>query len=56
MRTPSALALSLLVLAPFTAQGMTLDDLAPGKTVFGTALTVNEMKGKIVFVEYWGTH
>ena len=50
-----AMLLSVLVL---TAQvhAMTLEDLVPGNTVFGPNLTAKDMKGKVVFVEFWGTH
>jgi hypothetical protein len=47
-----AVGLSLACTAVF---GMTIDDLAPGKTVSGPDLKVAEMHGKVVFVEYWGT-
>ncbi len=49
------LGLAILLAAPVTAMGMTLDDLQTGKTVHGPNLSVAEMKGKVVFVEYWGT-
>ncbi|MFH0939925.1 MAG: TlpA disulfide reductase family protein [Planctomycetota bacterium] len=35
---------------------MTLNDLTTGKTVHGPNLTLADMKGKVVFVEYWGTN
>jgi len=44
-----------LALCCAAAPAMTLDDLSPGKTVHGPALTLKEMKGKVVFVYYWGT-
>ena len=47
--------LSVLVLSA-QAHAMTLEDLVPGNTVFGPNLSVKDMKGKVVFVEYWGTH
>ena len=47
-----ALSLSLLCSTLF---GMTIDDLQPGKTVSGPELTVDQMHGKVVFIEYWGT-
>jgi len=34
---------------------MTLDDLVVGTTVSGPNLTRAEMKGKVVYVDYWGT-
>lgn len=55
MRSAHTLVLGLALLAPAVAVGMTLDDLTTGKTVHGAPVTVNEMKGKIVYVEYWGT-
>jgi len=38
------------------AASMSLDDLNTGKTVSGPELSVKDMKGKVVFVVYWGTH
>lgn len=46
----------LAILLPVTASAMTLDDLTEGKTVVGPKLGVEELKGKIVYVEFWGTH
>jgi hypothetical protein len=46
----------LAFLLPLAAQAMTIDDLTEGKTVLGPKLTAKEMKGKVVYVEYWGTH
>ena len=46
----------VLLLLPCAAQAMTLDDLDPGKTISGPNLLTREMKGKVVYVEYWGTH
>jgi hypothetical protein len=37
------------------ASAMTLDDLVVGKTVHGPNLTLKEMKGKVVFANFWGT-
>ena len=47
--------LALCLAVPGLASAMTVDDLSPGKTVHGTKLTVPEMHGKVVYVEYWGT-
>lgn len=54
----SARALFPAVLLAYcsAAAAMTLDDLIPGKTVSGPNLSVKEMKGKVVFVLFWGTH
>ena len=41
---------------PALAWGMTLDDLSVGKTVSGPDLSLSDLKGKVVLVEYWGTH
>ncbi len=50
-------AVALLLMLPVAASAaMTLDDLLPGKTVSGPNLAVKDMKGKVVFVEFWGTH
>ena len=38
------------------AFGMTLSDLTIGKHVTGPNLTQKDLKGKVVFVVYWGTH
>jgi hypothetical protein len=51
-----ALFLALLLACCPVASAMTLDDLSPGKTVHGPNLSLKEMKGKVVFVLYWGTH
>ena len=48
-------ALVALLFAPALAYGMTLDDLTVGKTVNGPDAKLDELKGKIVYVEYWGT-
>ena len=39
-----------------SAFSMSIDDLTPGKTVSGPDLAVKDMKGKVVYVVYWGTH
>ena len=51
-----ALFLAVLLACCSVASAMTLDDLSPGKTVHGPNLSLKEMKGKVVFVLYWGTH
>ena len=38
------------------AWGMTLDDLTIGKHASGPQLSAKDLKGKVVFVVYWGTH
>jgi hypothetical protein len=48
--------LPVLAFVAVSASAMTLDDLSPGKTVLGPNLSVKDMKGKVVFVNYWGTH
>ena len=55
MRTQAVFLAAALALGCGGASALTLDDLAPGKTVDGPALTLKEMKGKVVFVNYWGT-
>jgi hypothetical protein len=56
MRAFRMLALASILAACVPAMAMTLDDLTPGKTVSGPDLTVKEMKGKVVYVVFWGTH
>ncbi|MBI3270717.1 MAG: hypothetical protein HYZ53_17070 [Planctomycetes bacterium] len=56
MRIPLLLGALALLAAPAFAGGMALDDLKPGTTVHGAALSLDEMRGKVVYVEYWGTH
>lgn len=51
----SKFMLAALLAVPGIAAAMTLDDLTVGKTVCGPNTTLAEMKGKIVYVEYWGT-
>lgn len=52
----SVLAAALLATVAFSASAaMTLKDLTVGKTVVGPDLKVEEMKGKVVLVMYWGT-
>ncbi|HYF51015.1 MAG TPA: hypothetical protein VEJ63_16500 [Planctomycetota bacterium] len=46
---------SALLLLPLAAQAMTIDDLTVGNTVHGPKSTLNDLKGKVVYVEYWGT-
>jgi len=48
--------LALLATLALPAFAMTLKDLQPGKTISGPKLTVDEMKGKVVIVMYWGTN
>jgi len=48
-------ALMALLFMPALAYGMNLDDLTVGKTVAGPDAKLDELKGKIVYVEYWGT-
>lgn len=48
--------LAALLVVPAIASAMTLDDLTVGKTASGPDVTLAELKGKIVFVDYWGTH
>jgi len=45
----------LLCLVPMAANAMTIDDLTEGKTVVGPKLSAKDMKGKVVYVEFWGT-
>jgi hypothetical protein len=54
--TALALTCALALTASANAASMSLDDLQPGKTVNGPELSVKDMKGKVVFVIYWGTH
>ena len=56
MSSMRALVPIIILAASGLASAMTLDDLVPGKTVVGPNLSVAEMKGKVVFVEFWGTH
>src|SRR5260370_27811776 len=56
MRAPLAVHALLLVAIPAIASAMTIDDLVVGTTVSGPKLTVAEMKGKVDYVVYWGTH
>jgi len=45
----------LMVVCVSSHAAMTLSDLTPGKTVSGPDLSLKEMKGKVVLVDYWGT-
>ena len=40
---------------PALAATMTIDDLTPGTTVHGPETGLKDMKGKVVYVEIWGT-
>jgi hypothetical protein len=51
----AAMILAVCLAAPSLALAMTVDDLAPGKTVSGPNLTTADLHGKVVLVEYWGT-
>ena len=55
MRMQAKFLAPALLVCCAAASAMTLDDLSPGKTVSGQALTLKEMKGKVVLVYYWGT-
>jgi thiol-disulfide isomerase/thioredoxin len=48
--------LSLFVACATASAAMTLSDLTPGKTVHGPDTSLKDLKGKVVFVVYWGTH
>ncbi|MCW8133383.1 MAG: hypothetical protein KIS92_23775 [Planctomycetota bacterium] len=48
--------LAALLAVPSLASAMTLDDLTVGKTASGPDISLAELKGKIVYVDYWGTH
>lgn len=48
--------LAALLVVPSIASAMTLDDLNVGKTASGPDTPLAELKGKIVYVDYWGTH
>lgn len=52
----SRMLVVLIFLFPVMAQAMTIDDLNVGKTILGPNLSVADMKGKVVYVEYWGTN
>ena len=56
MKALPVLALTTLLAAPLLGADMTLDGLTTGKTVFGPETSIKEMKGKVVYVVYWGTH
>jgi len=56
MRMQATYLAPVLLVCCAAASAMTLDDLSPGKTVSGPALTLKEMKGKVVYVYFWGTH
>jgi len=49
------LMMAAVLLFPLVASGMTLDDLVVGNTVHGPKLSLEDMRGKVVLVEYWGT-
>ena len=55
MKITSVLVAAICAI-PALSFGMTLDDLTTGKTVSGPDVSLKDMKGKIVFVDYWGTH
>jgi len=55
MRTQTRILAPALLFCCAMASAMTLDDLSPGRTVDGPTLTLKDMKGKVVFVNYWGT-
>lgn len=56
MLKATAPLLALACCATLSAADMTLDDLRVGTTVSGPEATLNDMKGKVVYVIYWGTH
>ena len=56
MRVPLAVHALLLLAVPAVASAMTIDDLTIGTTVSGPKLTVPEIKGRVDYVIYWGTH
>jgi hypothetical protein len=50
------LVLSLLAAAHWSCSAaMTLEDLTPGKTLCGPDSSLKDMRGKVVYVEFWGT-
>jgi len=48
-------AVFVLAISASVHAAMTLNDLIPGTTVSGPELTLKEMKGKVVYVVFWGT-
>ena len=55
MHKAPLLAMALMAALPLAAKEMTLDDLTVGQTVLGPKISAAELKGKVVYVEYWGT-
>ncbi len=55
MRTAPLLAMALMTALPLAGKEMSLDDLTVGQTVLGPKISGAELKGKVVYVEYWGT-
>ena len=55
MRAMPLLTVGLIAGLSLNAKEMTLDDLTVGKTVLGPNFSASDLKGKVVYVEYWGT-
>lgn len=53
MRSILAAALALVLVG--SASAMTLDGLKMGPTVSGPSNSLKDLKGKVVYVEIWGT-
>ena len=47
--------LALLLLSASTF-AMTINDVMPGKHIAGPNLSAKDLKGKVVYVVYWGSH
>ena len=47
--------LALLLLSA-SAFAMTINDIVPGKHIAGPNLSAKDLKGKVVYVVYWGSH
>ncbi len=54
-RVAATAALALTLLAPAAAaSATTLDDLRLGEVWYGDPVTPDQMKGRVVVVEFWG--
>lgn len=54
----TAIAATLLAIIPLSlqAQDKNISEWKFGKTVFGTDPTEDNLKGKVVVIEYWGVN
>ncbi len=55
-KLPTLAATLTLTLAAFAGGDGDLDAVRLGRSVCGPALTIEQCKGSVILLEFWGTH